>query len=250
MNEAGDLIANSVIREFVHGDVKCALEIPRTASLGFSNGYPDTWSRVMGTGSDLISAACKGHTVIDVGAFVGDTALLFSRFWSARHVVAVEASPENFRYMSRNVELNGLGGVVTAVNASAGSSCGSAKERRSVRSGEKPAYRSASSREDVSSTTVDRLVQSLGITDTGLVKVSAGGFECDVLDGAVRTIADQRPVIVLELWLPGMDPGFGVDTADNFMRAVHTLSGLGYVMYCRPTRDDYVFAHKEAANGR
>ena len=54
--------------------------------------------------------------VIDVGAFVGDTAMYFI-LRGARRVIAVEPHPGAYAEMLDNVKLNNLKGVVVPVNA-------------------------------------------------------------------------------------------------------------------------------------
>jgi FkbM family methyltransferase len=61
-----------------------------------------------------------GRDIVDVGAFVGDTALYFvSR--GARRVFAIEPHPRAFKELVRNIATNGLQGRVIAINAALGS---------------------------------------------------------------------------------------------------------------------------------
>jgi FkbM family methyltransferase len=54
--------------------------------------------------------------VVDVGAYVGDTAIYFA-LRGARRVIAVEPHPEAFREMIENIRLNNLEDIVIPVNA-------------------------------------------------------------------------------------------------------------------------------------
>lgn len=47
----------------------------------------------------------SGKTVLDVGGYVGDTAVLFWK-WGAKKVIVYEPLEENLRYLRRNIELN------------------------------------------------------------------------------------------------------------------------------------------------
>ncbi len=58
----------------------------------------------------------KGMDVVDVGAFVGDSAIYFA-LKGAKRVIAVEPHPGAYAEMLRNIELNKLTGVITPVNA-------------------------------------------------------------------------------------------------------------------------------------
>ena len=57
----------------------------------------------------------KGRSVLDIGAFVGDTAILFAAM-GARRVVAVEPSPWAYSVARKNVEVNGLSDIIELVN--------------------------------------------------------------------------------------------------------------------------------------
>jgi FkbM family methyltransferase len=58
----------------------------------------------------------RGKTVVDVGAFVGDSAIYFA-LRGAKRVIAVEPYPGAYAEMLENVRLNGLESVITPVNA-------------------------------------------------------------------------------------------------------------------------------------
>ena len=57
-----------------------------------------------------------GRVVIDVGAFVGDSAIYFA-LGGARRVIAIEPHPEAFREMIENIRLNNLEGIIIPINA-------------------------------------------------------------------------------------------------------------------------------------
>ncbi len=58
---------------------------------------------------------CEGEDVVDVGAFVGDSAIRFALL-GARHVYAYEPFPRPFRQAVENVRINGLAKKVTVRN--------------------------------------------------------------------------------------------------------------------------------------
>jgi FkbM family methyltransferase len=58
--------------------------------------------------------------VIDVGAFVGDTAMYFI-LKGARRVVAIEPLPANYEELLDNIHLNGIEGRIIPINAMVGS---------------------------------------------------------------------------------------------------------------------------------
>jgi FkbM family methyltransferase len=65
----------------------------------------------------------KGCTVVDIGAWVGDTSILFA-VKGASKVIAVEPHPYSFQLLLENISENGLQHVVKAVNAAVSSKPG------------------------------------------------------------------------------------------------------------------------------
>ncbi|CUH63711.1 methyltransferase, FkbM family [Thalassovita gelatinovora] len=59
---------------------------------------------------DVLASACESdRDVLDIGAWIGPTALFCSR--RAHHVYAFEPDPVAFRYLNWNVDLNGIGNI-------------------------------------------------------------------------------------------------------------------------------------------
>jgi FkbM family methyltransferase len=58
----------------------------------------------------------EGRVVVDVGAFVGDSAVYFA-LKGARRVIAIEPHPGAFSEMLDNIKLNNMEGVIVPVNA-------------------------------------------------------------------------------------------------------------------------------------
>lgn len=58
---------------------------------------------------------CRGETVLDMFAGIGYFTLPIARFSGAEKVVACEKNPDSYRYLLRNIELNGVSEKVEAV---------------------------------------------------------------------------------------------------------------------------------------
>jgi FkbM family methyltransferase len=56
----------------------------------------------------------RDATVLDIGAFSGDTLILFFK-WGAKRVIAYEPVPENVKLIRLNTEINNLGDRVTVI---------------------------------------------------------------------------------------------------------------------------------------
>ena len=133
-------------------------------------------------------------TVVDVGANIGFITVRAAR--AASHVIAIEPHPTRFRYLERNVALNGLRNV-TCINCAVGRA-----EGEMVLYDVDPTLGPRSL--DVSATpgrgrcyrvplrTLDSLVQ-----DADLVKIDVEGYEEEVLRGATELLG-SRPLLVVE----------------------------------------------------
>jgi len=168
-------------------------------------------------GLDGLAALVARHvlpssTVIDVGANIGLSTILLARL--ARHVVAYEPSPPNVAFLRRNLALNGIANV--EVRAAAASSRPGALQFHVAQFG-------------AGSHVVPSGHVSGGITETvkvpavtldgetlsfiAFIKIDAEGHEPDVLAGARRLLARDRPLIYTEinLWclsaFAGHSPG-------------------------------------------
>ena len=63
------------------------------------------------------SLGVEGRVVVDVGAFVGDSAIYFA-LKGARKVIVIEPHPGAYAEMLENIKLNNLEGVIIPVNNS------------------------------------------------------------------------------------------------------------------------------------
>lgn len=154
----------------------------------------------------------RSSTVIDVGANIGLSTILLARM--TERVIAFEPSPPNVAFLRRNLERNGITNVeVHAAAASdkpgtlrfhvaqfgAGSHVVAAGH---VSGGAMPTV-------DVPAVTLD----GINLPPIAFIKVDAEGHEPDVLAGARRLLARDRPLIYSEvnIWclsaFAGYSPG-------------------------------------------
>ncbi len=133
--------------------------------------------------------------IIDVGGFIGDSALVFSDYTDQK-IYSFEPSKENFSLMKKTIELNGLNNVIP-VNLALG------REVDSVLyiNGNDSSVRTSTivSENSIHSTTLDNFVVQNNIK-VGLIKVDIEGFEQEFLKGAEQTINTQKPVLLLSIY--------------------------------------------------
>lgn len=158
------------------------------------------WSRYGIPECETLSSI-KEKSIIDVGAYVGDSSLILQDYTRDK-VYAFEGAEETFRVLEKTIELNRTSRIIPihkALTSKKGivrlhigerSSCNSICEREGYEYiGE----------EKVESITLDEFVESESL-EVGLIKVDIEGGEQDFLKGAMRTIQNQRPILLISIY--------------------------------------------------
>ncbi len=148
------------------------------------------------------NVASGSGVILDVGANIGCTALLFGEL--AKAVYAFEPSRTTYAFLERNISRSGHGNVFVQ-NIGLGSEPGEypltfAPSNRA--GGFVSNQTRASAGHTVETITIRRLddvVESLSLPKVDFIKIDVEGFEGHVLRGAARTLAAHRPTVVLEL---------------------------------------------------
>lgn len=160
--------------------------------------------------SDLLEhlalEAPRGGVYVDVGANIGNHTVYFARFLADR-VIAVEANPDVVPVLRANVERNGLTTVdvvACAVGATPSEGVLVVPPGMEHNVGAWEVHEGGSSDPDAVPITIRVLDEVLGgLLRPGervsLVKIDVEGMEGPVLEGAVRTLATHRPVLVVEM---------------------------------------------------
>jgi FkbM family methyltransferase len=141
-----------------------------------------------------------GMTVFDIGANVGFYTLLTARLVGDKgRVVSIEPDPQAVEILKQNIHANALTNVDVVQGAAYGK-CGE------VRLGCAPAsswsgisYRNAVQWIEVLAYTVDALASRLKLGRVDFVKIDVEGAEREVLDGMVRVLREDRPIVLVEL---------------------------------------------------
>jgi FkbM family methyltransferase len=137
-----------------------------------------------------------GDVILDIGAEVGTDTLPFAdAVGPTGKVVAVEAHPVTFRLLQRTVELSGLNDRVICLNAAIASKGGTLvieDDASTLRS----TVRSEGTGHTIRALSLDDLCEELGLDAIGLLKMNIEGAERDALQGATKTLARTRHVVV------------------------------------------------------
>jgi FkbM family methyltransferase len=149
----------------------------------------------------------EGDIVVDVGAHVGHYTLISSkRVGQNGKVVAIEADPDNFEMLNRNIKLNGLTNVIPlnyAVYSEVsklklyvpGEESGFTIYNTIMVNRAKPEEKFI----EVNANTLDNLLQQNGIEQgqVNWIKIDVEGAEFEVLKGATRILSKSKDIALL-----------------------------------------------------
>jgi len=143
-----------------------------------------------------------GDIVFDIGAYVGDTALWFSKAVGPQgKVYAFEPEPGNFEKLKANLERNNVTNVIPlqlAVSETEGEMQVSSAAGSSV-------ITQAGTGLSVKVTTIDKFVEANKLPRVDFIKMDVEGHELKVLEGAHETIQAFKPSLALSAYHRGDD---------------------------------------------
>ncbi|MEI8400217.1 MAG: FkbM family methyltransferase [Alcaligenaceae bacterium] len=164
-------------------------------------------------------------TVLDIGANIGCTSILFGDL--ARQVYSFEPSSTTYRWLVQNVQRAKLNNV-ESINLGLGKDAGSfeltfAPNNRS--GGFVSNLTSASEGHQVERITIakgDDFLRERQITKVDFIKIDVEGFEQSVIEGLTATIARDQPIVALELnhWCLNAFQRTSVPDFFDFLRGV------------------------------
>jgi len=148
------------------------------------------------------STANHSNTILDIGANIGCTAILFGTLANTVH--AFEPSATTFAFLKKNVTRSGLGNV-SLHNIGLGAESGelTLTFAPSNRSGGFVSNQTQASAghviENIVIRRLDEVVDDLDLRGIDFIKIDVEGFEGHVLRGGTRTLSSFHPLVVLEL---------------------------------------------------
>jgi FkbM family methyltransferase len=162
--------------------------------------------------------------VLDIGANIGCTALLFGKM--AKMVHAFEPSPTTYSYLLKNVRSSGLANIETK-NFGLGSQRGDTQLTfaRSNRAGGFVSNQTKASAGHVTEPIHLEKVDDLSIPRVDFIKIDVEGFEKYVLQGAEVTLVRDQPVVALELnhWCLNAFQRTSVPDFLDFLRSIFPI---------------------------
>lgn len=202
------------------------------------------------------SLAAGSGTILDIGANIGCTALLFSSL--GKQVYAFEPSPTTFVFLEKNIAASGKQNI-TACNLGLGDIDGEASLALapSNRSGAfvmpqgKPG--SGFLEEKITLSTLDRMVRTMDLKDIDLIKIDVEGYEGHVLRGSAGTLKEHTPLVVLELnhWCLNAFQRTSIPDFFDFLRSLFPIllavDGVNY-LDLHDQDDSYIVMYQHIIN--
>ena len=143
----------------------------------------------------------KNKNIIDAGGFIGDSAIVFSDY-TDKNVYSFEPFLKNYNMILKTIELNKKNNIIP-VNMALGDEN---KEISIYSGGDINSVLSVENKKDINSiedkvkmVTLDSYVKENNI-EVGLIKTDLEGFEQPFLKGAINTIKEQKPVLIISIY--------------------------------------------------
>jgi FkbM family methyltransferase len=147
-----------------------------------------------------------GDTVLDVGGFKGETAIVFAdRVGPEGRVFAFEPVPASYHCMIENIRANGLEEIITAVNKGCSSVSKGAQAVSSANGAPWSYISEGDGAVDVELVSIDDFVRANGLKRVDFIKLDVEGFECDVLRGAKEVLHAHKPKLAVALYHKSSD---------------------------------------------
>jgi FkbM family methyltransferase len=145
-----------------------------------------------------------GDTIIDAGAFVGDTALLFHQLAEGNcHIHAFEVLDENLQLLAHNLDANQITECVTTCPLALSDVSGNHVHIKAAAVQGATSIFGDCDGTRVGTITLDDYVRQTGVERVDLVKMDIEGAERLALSGALETIRRDRPrlaICIYHLW--------------------------------------------------
>ena len=145
----------------------------------------------------------KNKNIIDAGGYIGDSAIVFSDY-TDKNIYSFEPFLQNYNLMLKTVELNKKNNIIPVNMA-----LGNENKEISIYSNSDTANSGLSvetKQSDINSfenkvkmVTLDSYVKENNI-EVGLIKTDLEGFEQSFLKGALETIKEQKPVLIISIY--------------------------------------------------
>jgi FkbM family methyltransferase len=169
----------------------------------------------------------EGDTVIDIGAHIGRYTITSSKqVGNSGKVVAIEADPDNFQLLKRNIALNNLTNVLPLNYAvfSTRTRMKLYEQSASAKYNSVMLTRAAKTKNyvEVEADTLDSILKQNGINQVNWIKIDVEGAEFEVLKGSTKTLSSENVSLLIEI--------HNIDDPSHYGNIVDLLKYRNYEM--------------------
>lgn len=143
-----------------------------------------------------------GDVVVEAGAFIGFYVMRAAELvGETGKVIAIEAVPENFEIMKRNVEANGLKNVIL-INKAVWNTSAKIKFYREGKQVGSITQEVVSTDKfiEVQADTIDEMLKEKSISKIDFIRIQLNGVELEALEGMNETLKHQPKVLVAGIY--------------------------------------------------
>ncbi len=142
----------------------------------------------------------KNKDIIDVGAYIGDSAIVLSEYTNNK-IYSFEPTDESYNLLLKTIKLNNKLNKIIPIKLALGSNINEELNIYLQGSGSSinRLLMEHPTTEKIQSTTLDSFVEANNI-QVGLIKVDIEGFEQEFLKGAINTIKQQKPTLLISIY--------------------------------------------------
>ncbi len=136
----------------------------------------------------------KSKNIIDAGAYIGDSAIVLSDY-TDKKVYSFEPFKKNFKLLKKTIKMNKKKNIVP-IDKALGSEtkmCSMVCETTDLASSK---VYEQNNKNTIKMTSIDEFVKQNNI-QVGLIKADLEGFEQNMLKGAINTIKEQKPTLII-----------------------------------------------------
>ena len=164
----------------------------------------------------------NGKVILDCGAAMGDTAIVFSKQYPDSKIYSFECIGKNIELLNKNLELNNISNVIPIKTFLA-----SKTGKINIDSIE---YDSIS---------IDDYVKKNNINNIGLIKFDIEGAELEALNGGINTIKEHKPLLYIPIYhletdeIPKFIYNLGLRTKFGLKWVEKRIWGVDCVLFCK-----------------
>lgn len=140
----------------------------------------------------------KNKDVLDIGAFIGDSALIFNEF-SPNKIYSFEPEPNNFELLQKTIAINNLKDKVVPIKKGIAAIKGSETLQTDLAAS---TIHTTDQQQDglkIEVTTIDSFVAENNL-NVGLIKMDIEGAELNAVRGALETIKKFQPILLIAVY--------------------------------------------------